>query len=270
MCIAILKPKDKIISEDILRTCYKRNKDGIGFAYTDGKCIYINKYMNFDDFYKDYKQVENISNMLIHFRIATHGEVRVENCHPFKLNHRMALIHNGIISGYGDKKNKTDTLDFIEQVIGNISWKLWKNPSYRKLVGDAIGYSKLAILDVTGDYFIINEDKGEWSDGIWYSNGSYKVEVEKPKQQKLYYHWDMYGEETYDEWYENNKKFLEPEVVDDDKDFKIVYKCNKCGKEFKELDGVIDPQCDVCKSLDVKEIGVAKGKEQYLYADMIG
>ena len=117
MCIAILKPKDKTISKETLQECCNNNKDGMGFAYTDGNTVYINKYMNFDDFYKDYKEVETTSTMLIHFRIATHGKVEVKNCHPFKLNNRMALIHNGVISGYGDKENKTDTQDFIDKVI---------------------------------------------------------------------------------------------------------------------------------------------------------
>ena len=209
MCIAILKPKDKIINEEILKTCSENNPDGMGFAYIDNDTLYIKKYMKFDDFIKDYKEVETKSNMLIHFRIATHGAVELDNCHPFFLNHRMALIHNGIISGYGDKKEKSDTRDFIDRVIGNISWKLMKNPSYRELISKAIGYSKLAILDITGDYWIINEDNGYWTDGVWYSNKSYepKKQVEYVKyptstkndnQSKL---WDMYGDEDYDTWW---------------------------------------------------------------------
>ena len=278
MCIAILKPKDKILSKDILKTCCKNNPDGMGFAYIDGDTMYIKKYMKFNDFYDDYKKVETKSNMLIHFRIATHGKVEVDNCHPFWLNHRMALIHNGVISGYGERNTKSDTRDFIDKVIGKISWKLMKNPSYRELVGKAIGYSKLAILDITGDYWIINEKEGYWNDGVWFSNKSYEpkknvtytsypIKENKTKQTKM---WDMYGDESYDEWWDRTWNGDEKDV-DSDKDLsdsKGIYKCKECGKEFISSWDIDDAQCDVCKSKDVEDIGFTYRNEKYYYQDI--
>lgn len=289
MCIAILKPKGTTISKETLKTCSEANPDGMGFAYVDGDKLYIKKYMKFDEFYKDFEKVQDKSNMLIHFRIATHGSVELENCHPFFLNHRMALIHNGIISGYGDKKEKSDTRDFIDKVIGNISWKLMKNPSYRELVGHAIGYSKLAILDITGDYWIINEDKGYWDNGIWYSNKSY--EPKKTTSYVTYYHndgtkkdiqgqlWDMYGDEDYDTWYDRTYGYSS--IGSDDKDTKksdtsasstdddnIIYKCKTCGAEFVENYECDDVLCNVCHSSKVEDIGIMYRGEKYYYADM--
>ena len=266
MCIAILKPKDKTISKEILQTCSKSNPDGMGFAYIKDDKIHINKYMKFEDFYEDYIQVETTSPMLIHFRIATHGKVEVKNCHPFRLNNRMALIHNGVMSGYGDKQLKTDTQDFIDKVIGNISWKMWKNPSYRQLVGDAIGYSKFAILDVTGDYYIINEQKGVWDDGVWYSNSSYKPkEVTYYKQTKLYDDEDVSWYNIYkkkqdeiDKKEENKSNIVEEELT------QAIYKCNKCSKEFNgDYYGII--KCPHCKSDDIEDIGCMYDGTKYYY-----
>ena len=267
MCIAIVKPKGVSISKEILETCHKNNKDGIGFSYIDKDKMYIKKFMKFDEFYKEFEKVQNASNMIIHFRIATHGKVEVNNCHPFWLNHRMALIHNGVISGYGDKDNKTDTQDFIDKVIGNISWKEWKNPCFRELVGKAIGYSKLAILDITGNYYIINEKFGEWSDGIWYSNTSYK-----PKQTTSYVvnkdcdTWDMYGEESYDDWYQkgkekNLKKSSSSRYLDGD----VVYRCEKCKNEFVKGYEIENVCCDKCASKNVKDVGFIYRDEVYYY-----
>lgn len=176
MCIAILKTKDKILDRKTLEICSTNNPDGCGFAYrnNEGKII-IKKFMDFESFWKEYEPIQNHHTMLIHFRIATHGKVELANCHPFKLNNHMALIHNGIISGYGSKtENLSDTRDFIDKVIGNISYKMWKNPSFIKLVGGSIGTSKFVILDNNENYYIVNEDKGTWDDGAWYSNTSYK------------------------------------------------------------------------------------------------
>lgn len=180
MCIAILKPSDKILDKDLLQACADNNPDGCGFAYNDGDKIIIKKFMEFNSFWKEYKKVQENKTMLIHFRIATHGNVELANCHPFKLNNHMALIHNGIISGYGSKtENLSDTRDFIDKVIGNISYKMWKNPSFIKLVESAIGYSKFVILDNKSNYYIVNEKKGEWVNGVWFSNSTYKPKATK-------------------------------------------------------------------------------------------
>ena len=174
MCIAILKPKGKKLSKDTLQTCYDNNKDGCGFAFVKDNQVKIFKFNDFEKFYGMYKQIQenDYSNMLIHFRIATHGGVNFAGTHPHKLNDSMALIHNGIISSYGSK-DVSDTVDFIDKVIGKISKKQWKSPAFRELVSDAIGTSKFVILDDKDNYYIINEDKGYWDDGIWYSNKSY-------------------------------------------------------------------------------------------------
>lgn len=180
MCIAILKPSDKTLDRDLLQTCADNNPDGCGFAYNDGDKVIIKKFMEFNSFWKEYKKVQENKTMLIHFRIATHGNVELANCHPFKLNNHMALIHNGVISGYGSRtENLSDTRDFIDKVIGNISYKMWKNPSFIKLVGSAIGSSKFVILDNNGNYYIVNEEKGEWVDGVWFSNSTYKARTTK-------------------------------------------------------------------------------------------
>lgn len=250
MCIAIVKPIDKTISEETLKTCFTNNKDGCGFAYCKDGTVYMNKYMKFEDFIKDYKSLEATSPMLIHFRIATHGGVNIENTHPFKLNNKMALIHNGIISGYGDKgEGKSDTRDFIDKVIGNISHKMWKNPSFIKLVGDAIGYSKLGILDKDGNYYIVNEHKGEWNDGVWYSNSSYKPKTVTKTNNNVY---------PYSYYYE---------AIDED--YKQVWKCKDCGKEFVTNTSYrAIAQCEHCKKWNCEEIGWVENGAKFYYNDI--
>jgi hypothetical protein len=45
------------------------------------------------------------------------------------------------------------------------------------LIEGRIGYSKLVFLDRHGNHKIMNEHKGTWDDGVWYSNDSYKPYV---------------------------------------------------------------------------------------------
>tara|TARA_R110000822_G_scaffold86028_3_gene200788 strand:- start:468 stop:1358 length:891 start_codon:yes stop_codon:yes gene_type:complete len=177
MCIAIYKPASKIISKETLEQCYNSNPDGAGFMYAEDKKLYTQKgFFTFKNFYKAYKQHET-KQAAIHFRIKTHGQINKENCHPFLINDSLGFIHNGIISGYGDS-DKSDTIRFNEKVFqplvskwGNLA--LFQDPMIQ-LIETTIGYSKLVFLDRHGNHTIMNEAKGTWDDGIWYSNTSYK------------------------------------------------------------------------------------------------
>jgi hypothetical protein len=56
MCIAIYKPVGKELSEAVLKTCFRNNNDGAGFAYisTDYhgvKRVKLKKFMKFYQFY---------------------------------------------------------------------------------------------------------------------------------------------------------------------------------------------------------------------------
>ena len=274
MCIAIVKPKDKTISKETLQTCFENNPDGAGFAYVKDKRIIIYKAMDFNKFYEEYSSHENESNMLIHFRIATHGGVNLDNTHPFKLNDRMVLIHNGVISGYGEKKEGglSDTRDFINKVIGNISYKMWKSPYFRELVGHAIGGSKLAILDNKGNTIIINKDKGVWDDGVWYSNTSYKPKAIKPVTEDYDYDYYHYGYYTYNRDTSkltaskayNKSATTTRDYIEDD--CKLLYKCRDCGKIY-EVNEYEDAVCDVCKSIKSDEVGFMYDGKRYYYDD---
>ena len=57
-------------------------------------------YFTFKEFYKEYKP-HGDKQVLIHFRIKTHGPIDKNNCHPFLVNNSLGFIHNGIITGYG-------------------------------------------------------------------------------------------------------------------------------------------------------------------------
>ena len=177
MCIAIMKSENKKISKTTLQRCYESNPDGAGFMFAANKELTVKKgYFTFKEFYKEYKPHEN-KQVLLHFRIKTHGPIDKNNCHPFLVNSGLGFIHNGIISGYGDNK-QSDTIDFNKSILQKIVAKhgnmgLFDDPMV-ELIENVIGYSKLVFLDRHGNYRIMNEDKGHWNNGVWYSNNSYK------------------------------------------------------------------------------------------------
>ena len=177
MCIAIMKSANKKISKSTLRRCYDANPDGAGFMYAEDKQLVVKKgYFTFKEFYKEYRP-HGDKQVLIHFRIKTHGPIDKNNCHPFLVNSGLGFIHNGIISGYGSN-SKSDTIEFNEAILQKIVAKHGNNSLFDdpmvELIENVIGYSKLVFLDRHGNYTIMNEKKGNWNDGVWYSNMSWK------------------------------------------------------------------------------------------------
>ena len=180
MCIAIYKPAGKVLSQETLKECYDNNPDGAGFMYAEDKKLHIEKgFFSLQSFYEAYVKHQD-KKAVLHFRIKTHGKIDTTNCHPFAVNSSLAFVHNGIISGFGDSDH-SDTIGFNHGVLqplvnkwGNLA--LFQDPM-KDLIESRIGYSKLIFLDRHGNHNILNESKGEWDNGIWYSNNSYKPYV---------------------------------------------------------------------------------------------
>ena len=186
MCIALTKKEGTTIDKDILLNCYNSNPDGAGFGFVDNEEIHIKKgYFNFDKFYKDYVEFEH-KNLLIHFRIKTHGDICEELTHPFIVDDSLTLImiHNGVISGTVGKHTakESDTTQFIEHelrpLIQETGYKfLDESNILHKLIEQRIGTSKLMFLDKNDQFHYFNKNLCNQETDIVFSNLSWKRKV---------------------------------------------------------------------------------------------
>ena len=195
MCIAIYNP---ITAEELpkytLETCRENNSDGMGLAWAyDGKLYTYKTMENFEAFYNVYKAVRKIGvDIALHFRIATHGSVTVERCHPFMVGEAeggLAVIHNGIIGSTTPAKDdvRSDTEIFCQEVLSHLpAGELVRNFYLVEMLEDFIGtYNKVIVLHSSGESVILNRQQGETVGDNWFSNDSYK------------YHWKRYQSYTY-------------------------------------------------------------------------
>lgn len=179
MCLAIKKPADTTISREHLEAGFRRNADGAGFAVATGDRVEIFKgFFNFQSFYDCYRQQTRGEQRpaAIHFRMATHGEINAENCHPFPVGN-LAMIHNGIIFPFSrnikvsDSKNLAEILD--RMIAGNedsiFDWR------FHKLVEGVVTSDKVVFLTPKGEFVVVNEDRGCEVDGSWFSNRSFQA-----------------------------------------------------------------------------------------------
>jgi glutamine amidotransferase len=193
MCIAVVKPKDVVLTKKLLHKCYDNNADSWGFAYPadNGKELVVKRAVSgFRDFWKEYRDVPNDRPCLIHFRIATSGQVDVANCHPWLIDKKHALIHNGNIENKLNDKlddNTSDTGAFVETILKPLfqdpklkKKRFWASDAFKWLMEESIGYNnKMVILDATGFFTIYNEQQGEHEHGAWFSNKTYKEDRKK-------------------------------------------------------------------------------------------
>ena len=189
MCIIVAIPAyTDMPSDETLRECFRRNPDGAGYMYADGKSVRIRKgFMTYNDFIKalEAEDIPDGTSVVLHFRIGTSGKVQPKCCHPFPISDmkeelqatrtesRWGLAHNGVISGRTTYDGWSDTMDFTAKVVAPLARM---NPSFmhsteaKELLKGAC-MSKLAILDNSGDLMLVGdfvEDKG-----VFYSNTTY-------------------------------------------------------------------------------------------------
>ena len=176
MCVAVLKPKDSSIDDKTLEKCWESNPDGGGFMYVNNDKIIISKEQDSFKKYKTlYRKHESLidTDFILHFRIATSGLIDLANTHPHKVNNDVYMVHNGVIDRCADVNSKiSDTMKFCK-FISNLPNNFTGNKSMIELITGYIGTDKMIFLNRNGDIKIVNENKGIWKDGNWYSNGNW-------------------------------------------------------------------------------------------------
>lgn len=162
MCVLIYKPKGvEIPSKKILRACFEANPHGAGFATPTS----IHHSMNFKTIYKGLKCVPKEEHCIIHFRLATHGSIRLRNCHPFKID-SICFAHNGVLS-IPVKNDMTDSETAFKWLYPTIKKYGLESKELDNKVKQIIGYSKFAFL--CGDKIKLYGDFRQ-IDGVYYSN----------------------------------------------------------------------------------------------------
>lgn len=142
MCVIIVKKAGADMpSLNVLRAAHKANPHGCGLT-TGKKTI---KTLDFDEFLEECDKVKKNEPCILHFRYATHGSVRTENCHPFTQGD-VVFAHNGIL----DIQPKGDLTDsetaFKFRLMPVITKYGYGSREMDEAVHKVIGMSKFAFI----------------------------------------------------------------------------------------------------------------------------
>lgn len=179
MCVIIYKPKDKIVTPDILKACDSANSDGIGFMYSYKGHLKVKRNYGFSDFMCQYEEAlegeAKNSPIVLHFRLGTSGERGITNVHPFRVNSNYGFCHNGMFSGLGTDVKWCDTALFAKKYLDKLPLDFAKNESILNLVTEAVGYTnKVVLMDNNGAVYMIGGKNWYKEDGLIFSNNYWK------------------------------------------------------------------------------------------------
>jgi glutamine amidotransferase len=178
MCLLIVKPPTATIPREHIIEGFQWNSDGGGFAVADGKQLLVSKgYKTGAALADAFEASTRNLPAILHCRMATHGSKTEENCHPFMIGENWAMAHNGILSNVPMQDDESDTRAFVRWCL--VPWHVkhgieFDQPHVIEEVEKLSVGSKLAFLSKDGRIAIAGEKAGHWSDGVWYSNASYK------------------------------------------------------------------------------------------------
>lgn len=184
MCLLCVIPPHTIPSRDKLEAAALNNPHGFGFAIVvpEDKRIICERTMNADEAINRFLELRGkytTGYAMWHARLATHGSMTVDNCHPFMVeNNQTYLAHNGVLPLEDPKDLISDTRIFADNILAQIGGvTALDKPEVFGMIEDFTSGSKIAVLtvDPRAEYqcYIIHEEKG-WkeSNGIWWSNYS--------------------------------------------------------------------------------------------------
>ena len=176
MCILIQHPANTNFDEVLLNDFYSHNADGFGAMYAeDGKIVVVKTLGTPAQINKIYAEELAHRDCIIHYRMKTHGDIDLDNCHPYKVTDDVWMAHNGILSfGNPIDKRKSDTWHFIEFILrpalqGNP--RLIYDLDFQDYIADMIGGSnKFGFMTSEGDSIILNREAGVQHMNAWLSN----------------------------------------------------------------------------------------------------
>lgn len=106
-----------IQADNALAKQSKKHKDGWGLCfYVDG-CPHLirnDQQAWADSLFRDISGVVATRAMLAHIRLATVGDVRVLNCHPFQFG-RWSFAHNGELAGFSNEDVQNRVRNLIDK-----------------------------------------------------------------------------------------------------------------------------------------------------------
>lgn len=176
MCLILHQRKGYTLPRTELITICTKNSDGFGLMYSHrGQLFTLRMVGTLSETLDAYYKYAAGRDCLLHWRMRTHGNVNIQNAHPFVLGEsEVALMHNGVLdcgTPHEDMSDSYHTAEYLFKPIAESTPDLLFQPHFIEVMGGLIGTAnKIVVMDRKGQVAIINRSGGVMHDGCWFSN----------------------------------------------------------------------------------------------------
>lgn len=182
MCIIAINIPGSILSEETLNNCWENNPDGAGIMYAVDNKLHVYKTLKKQKLINKYNEIRTKYpdiDIVLHFRLATHGSVKIDNVHPVIVNKNLAFVHNGIIhevmhTSLAEKYRDYSDSRIFGKMLEGVADTIFEDKGLQELLKSYIGHSKIVFMDNHGRILTLNELYGVYDvEGNWFSNQTY-------------------------------------------------------------------------------------------------
>ena len=175
MCLIITQPNGMTLSRAHLLDIYARNGDGFGIMRAVGGVLHTWRTVgDASDMLALYYAHAAGRECVLHWRMATHGAVDVDNAHPFTLTRDVAFVHNGVLDVGTPTRGKSDTWHMARHVLAPMARDnadaLFAADTVHALGGLIGSSNKFVFMHADGRVAIVNRASGVEYRNCWYSN----------------------------------------------------------------------------------------------------
>jgi len=237
-------PPNVLPSREKLENSALNNPDGFGYAIAipEEQRILVGHTMNADEAINDFlalKAKYPHGYAMWHARLATHGSMCLDNCHPFQVgkDSKTFLAHNGILPTVHEKSDRSDTRILAETILPRMGGvTALDDPQMWAVLEEFTAGSKVAVLSVNPkakyQIYLLHEKSGKYDESeVWWSNDSCYITYYTGTKTKL----------SYDSHY--------PSVIGGTSSVRPTLDwalCTVCATEFDTWENVFCPRCSAC------------------------
>lgn len=178
MCVILIKPNGKTVSEQVLDECWLRNGQGAGFVFIPDKIkdpIQSEKgIMTLPELKEKVTRFTNkYGKLIIHFRIQSRGGISNSLTHPFSCNYKdkqRFLFHNGTVRLFNPPNGMSDSSVLAQHL------SVLDDEDAQKLLDKLTkeGYGRFVLVSGR-EVFKHFDNEAATEDGIWFSNTKHKT-----------------------------------------------------------------------------------------------
>lgn len=160
MCLIIKKPPGRQIAADFLANAWRHNHHGWGWFYRDarqGQLVW-DRGLDFEELLERHARLPLETEVYLHLRRATYGEVHHDMAHPFVVRPGLLLMHNGSIAHLAPQDTcRSDTAELarmLHDMLSGLSDEqaavLIRSQGLQALIAPLIDGSMLVLMDARG------------------------------------------------------------------------------------------------------------------------